>query len=168
MSARWRLVLAAAAVPFAAIALAGPASAASIVVTPGSTTPGGTVNVTGDVLAGGTPACTVPGSATLISNAFVGLGEFAGVGAAMVPVDATGHFSAALKLSSSVAPGTYQVTGRCGGGNLGVTATLTITGLAPTGPSLAGRDPARVAAGALAAGAAGGALVAVSRRRRPA
>ena len=60
---------------------------------------------------------------TLVSDAFTGLGEFAGVGAVDLPVDATGHFDSTVTLDGSVADGTYSITGRCGGGNLGVEAS---------------------------------------------
>ena len=111
------------------------ASAAAINVSPTTVAPGGSVALSGDVLAGGVPGCGVPGTVTLISDAFVGLGEFAGVGAVNLPVDATGHFAETVTLTTSVAPGTYSITGRCGGGNMGVEATLVVGGLPRTGPS---------------------------------
>jgi LPXTG-motif cell wall-anchored protein len=141
------------------------ASAASIVVDPGTAPPGGTVHLTGDVLADGTPGCEVPGSVTLISDAFVGLGEFAGVGAVVLPVDAAGSFDETVTISSSAVAGTYTITGRCGGGNLGVSATIIIGNLPKTGP---GRATAAIAIGGAASLAAGLALVSASRRRRPA
>jgi hypothetical protein len=116
-----------------------PASAASLAVSPPTVPTGGQVTVSGDVLANGQPGCSVPGDVTLISPAFAGLGEFAGVGATTAQADAAGNFSTTVTLSASVAPGTYDVSARCGGGNLGVTATLTV---APTPlvapPNLAG------------------------------
>ena len=113
------------------IALAVPlwtstASAATISVSPASVAPGAQVTVSGDVLANGQPGCSVPGAVTLISPAFEGLGEFAGVGATTAQADAAGNFSTTVTLSSSVAPGSYDISARCGGGNLGVTATLTV------------------------------------------
>jgi LPXTG-motif cell wall-anchored protein len=109
------------------VAGASAASAASIVVNPSSVPAGGQVHLSGDVLApGGQPGCTAPGPVTLISHAFTGLGEFAGEGAVNLNVDASGHFSQTVTLSSTVTPGTYDVTGRCGGGNLGVTASITV------------------------------------------
>ena len=105
---------------------ASPASAATISVSPASVDAGGQVTVSGDVLANGQPGCTVPGEVTLISDAFVGLGEFAGVGATTAQADAAGNFTTTVTLSSSVAAGTYDISARCGGGNLGVTATLTV------------------------------------------
>ena len=103
-----------------------PAQAATITASPSSVAVGGQVTLSGDVLANGQPGCTVPGEATLISPAFNGLGEFAGVGAVTAPVDAAGNFATTVTLPATTAPGTYEISGRCGGGNLGVTATLTV------------------------------------------
>jgi len=108
---------------------AASAVAATITVTPSTVAAGGQVTLSGDVLANGSPGCAVPGEVTLISPAFEGLGEFAGVGATTATADASGNFSTTVTLSPSVAPGTYDISGRCGGGNLGVSASLTI---APT------------------------------------
>jgi len=91
------------------------------------------------LLANGQPGCSVPGDVTLISGAFEGLGEFAGVGATTAQADASGNFSTTVALSTSVAAGTYDVSARCGGGNLGVTASLTVTPSAVVAtPNLAG------------------------------
>lgn len=113
-----------------------PAGAASIVATPSSAAVGSTVTVSGDVLVNGQAGCQLPGQVTLISHAFDGNGEFAGVGAVFITADASGHYSAAVTIKAAVQPGTYTITGRCGGGNLGVEATLTISGLPRTGGSL--------------------------------
>ncbi|HUI49333.1 MAG TPA: hypothetical protein VL119_11590 [Acidimicrobiia bacterium] len=125
-------------VPLSAVALfalAVPAAAATITVSPTSVSHAGSVTVSGDVLVNGARACAVGDDVTLISNAFAGHGEFAGVGAVTVPVDSTGHFSATVTILPSVADGTYTITGRCGGGNLGVEASLTVGGLPRTGAS---------------------------------
>jgi len=115
------------------------ASAATLNVSPSSVAAGAQVTISGDVLANGQPGCTVPGEVTLISPAFEGLGEFAGVGATTTQADAAGNFSTTVTLSSSVAAGTYEISGRCGGGNLGVTATLTVVPAAISmQPNLAG------------------------------
>ena len=148
------------------VATGVPARVATINVSPTAVTAGGSVHLSGDVLAGGgTPGCGVPGTVTLISDAFAGLGEFAGVGAVDLPVDATGHFDSTVTLDGSVAAGTYTIGGRCGGGNLGVEATLTVGGLAPTGPPLA---VVRWVGGISALVVLGVAMVAVCGRRRPA
>jgi hypothetical protein len=118
---------------------ASPASAATLAVSPTTVPTGGQVTVSGDVLNNGQAGCTVPGPVTLISAAFTGLGEFAGTGATTAQADAGGSFSTTVTLDASVGPGTYDISARCGGGNLGVTATLTVVTAAVTAPpSLAG------------------------------
>jgi hypothetical protein len=96
-----------------------PASAATINVSPSTVAVGGQVTVSGDVLANGQPGCEVPGDVTLNSPAFQG-------GAIAAPADSSGNFSVTATLPATTGPGTYEVTGRCGGGNLGVSATLTV------------------------------------------
>jgi hypothetical protein len=149
----------------AVCALALPASAASITVSPTSTATSGTVTVSGDVLVNGTRTCAVGDDVTLISNAFAGHGEFAGEGAVTVAVDSTGHFTTTVTLDASVAPGTYTVTGRCGGGNLGVEASLTVTGLPRTGASFGPFTTAQAIALCGALCAVGLALTSTGRRR---
>jgi hypothetical protein len=146
-------------------AFAAPASAATIVATPTSVATSGTVTLSGDVLANGTPGCAAPGTVTLISGAFAGLSEFAGQGAVNLPVDGAGRFSSAVTIKSSVAPGTYTVTGRCGGGNLGVSASLTVTGLPRTGASFGSLPLADGLALCLALGALGVVLTRAGRDR---
>jgi hypothetical protein len=107
------------------------ASAASINVAPTSVPIGGTVTVSGDVLGpNGQPGCQVPGQVTLISGAFAGQGSFMNMDVETM-AGADGKFSVAAKILPGVAPGTYSITGRCGGGNLGVQATLTVTPAMP-------------------------------------
>ncbi|TML66627.1 MAG: hypothetical protein E6G14_14670 [Actinobacteria bacterium] len=117
----------------------GPAAAAVLNVSPSSAAVGGQVTISGDVRVNGQPGCTVPGQAMLISEAFNGLGEFAGVGAVTAPVDASGNFTTTVTLPATTMPGTYEISGRCGGGNLGVTASLTVVAAAITAaPRLTG------------------------------
>jgi hypothetical protein len=115
-------------------ALANPASATSIVVSHHTVAIGETIVVSGDTTVAGVH-CLAGDSVTLISNAFKGHAEFAGVGAVNTPVDATGHFRVSVTITSAVTPGTYTISGRCGGGNLGVQTTLVVTGLPRTGAS---------------------------------
>ena len=148
------------------LAVAAPASAATIAVNPTTVPTSGTVTLSGDVLlASGTPGCGVPGTITLSSDAFAGLAEFAGRGAVMLPVDATGHFSSAVALKSSVAAGAYEITGRCGGGNMGVSATLTVTGLPRTGASFGPFSVPQVVATCLMLVVLGAGLLRTGRRR---
>jgi hypothetical protein len=138
-------------------------SAASINVAPSTVVPGDNVRLSGDILAGGTPGCDVSAGVTLISEAFAGLGEFAGVGAVNLPVDATGHFDSTVTLSTSLAAGTYSIGGRCGGGNIGVSANLVVGALPPTGLGIAVKP---WIAGASTVFAVGLAMLAMTRRRR--
>jgi hypothetical protein len=104
--------------------------AASITVSPGSVPAGGAVTISGDVLApNGQPGCQLPGTVLLFSGAF---------GDPNTPLQTTAaadaHFSVPVTIPAGVAPGTYTISGRCGGGNLGVQATLVVTaGLPATG-----------------------------------
>ena len=144
---------------------ASAANAATITVSPTVVATSGTVTVSGDVLVNGTRGCAVGDDVTLISNAFTGLGEFAGMGAVTVPVDASGHFSSKVTLQPGVAPGTYTISGRCGGGNLGVEATLTVTGLPRTGASFGPFSVGEVSMLALVAVVLGAVLARTARRR---
>jgi hypothetical protein len=162
-----RKVLGVAVVACAAlICTIGPAAAANINVSPSSTATSGTVTVSGDVLVNGQPGCTVPGTVTLISGAFAGISEFAGTGAVDIPVDASGNFNAPVTLKPSVGPGTYEISGRCGGGNLGVTATLIVTGMPRTGGGIGPLSDAQIALCALTVIALGIGATTFSRRLR--
>jgi len=111
------------------------ASAASITVSPTTVPIGGTVTVSGDVLApGGQPGCQLPGTVILLSGAFAGQGSFMNQDVETT-AGADGTFSVQAHILASVAPGTYTITGRCGGGNLGVQTALVVTaaGLPSTG-----------------------------------
>ena len=147
------------------LAAAAPASAATIAVSPTSVPTSGTVTLSGDVLVNGTRACAVGDDVTLISNALAGFSEFAGQGALVVPVDATGHFTSTVALKSSVPAGSYTITGRCGGGNLGVSATLTVTGLPRTGASFGPFSVPQAVAMCLMLVALGAGLLWTTRRR---
>lgn len=103
--------------------VAATAGAASITVSPTTAPVGGTVTVSGDVLGpNGQAGCQLPGTVLLFS---------AGFGDLNTPVQASAgadaKYSVQVTIPSSVAPGTYTITARCGGGNLGVQATLAVT-----------------------------------------
>jgi hypothetical protein len=103
------------------------AAAASLHVSPTRVAAGGAVHVTG--------TCDPNTAGFAISRAFLhdAAHEFAGVGAVSFTSDSAGNFSADARIPSDRAPGTYGVTGRCGGGNLGVSVTLVVTSAgAPT------------------------------------
>jgi hypothetical protein len=111
--------------------LAAPAGAApaSLHVMPSSVAAGSSVQVSG--------TCEANTVGFAISHAFLhdATHDFAGVGAVQFKTNAAGAFSATAQVPSSIAPGSYDVTGRCGGGNLGISVTLTVT--AASGPPTA-------------------------------
>ena len=90
-------------------------------VKPGTVHRGATVLVTG--VAGG---CTSGDQVTISSRAFAASHTFAGVAAVFAQVGSAGRFSAKTRIPAVRRPGTYVLTGRCGGGNLGVSAHLTV------------------------------------------
>jgi len=94
----------------------------ALTVTPRTVRRGRTVLVRG--VAGG---CTSGDTVTILSRAFPATHSFAGVPAALGEVGSAGRFSAVVRIPLRRAPGTYTVTARCGGGNLGVVARLTVT-----------------------------------------
>jgi hypothetical protein len=106
------------------LAVASVAHAASINVGPSSAMAGGMVTVSGDVLApGGQPGCAVPGTVLLFSGAFGDLNT-----PIQASAGADAKYSVQTQIPAGVAPGPYPVTARCGGGNLGVQATIVVLG----------------------------------------
>jgi hypothetical protein len=83
----------------------------------------------------------------LLSRAFDSNQDFAGVPALGATVRPNGTFTATTTIPRSKAAGSYAVTGRCGGGNLGVSATLVIRAAATTPPIALRVSPSSVAAG---------------------
>src|SRR4051794_11908999 len=98
----------------AAIAMTGP----SILLSPNPIHRGHKVRVHGTA-----PGCQ--GSLTLLSNAFPATHTFAGVNAVTVTVR-NGTYSKKIVIPAKRKPRRYNVTGRCGGGTLGVTAHLRV------------------------------------------
>src|SRR5262249_49149789 len=94
----------------------------SLTVTPTRIGRGGTVLISG--VAGGCPAGD---GVTILSRAFSPVHSFAGVPAVYASVGAAGRFSARASIPRLRRPGSYVITARCGGGNLGVAAHLTVT-----------------------------------------
>jgi hypothetical protein len=115
------------AVPAAVVAcssaLAWPALAAgpSIVASPNPVHRGDVVRVHGTV-----PGCPRGDQVTLISRAFSHRHDFAGLPAVFARVGAHHRYSVSTRIPSRRAPRRYAITGRCGGGNLGVFATLRV------------------------------------------
>jgi hypothetical protein len=94
----------------------------ALAVTPATVRRGGVVLVRG--VAGG---CTAGDTVTILSRAFPATRSFAGVPAVLGEVGSAGRFSARTRIPRMRAPGGYTITARCGGGNLGVSAHLTVT-----------------------------------------
>jgi hypothetical protein len=94
----------------------------ALTVKPKTVHRGGTILVSG--VAGG---CTSGDTVTMISHAFPSTHSFAGVPAVFATVGSAGRFSATTRIPVSRATGSYAITARCGGGNLGVTAHLAVT-----------------------------------------
>lgn len=115
------LALAVAVTPAAAAGGSSPA-AARLKVSPSSVLAGQAVTVFGSLGSG----CPVGDQVTIISEAFVHTHDFAGLPAIFATVKPDGTYSVTTTIPASKAPGAYHVTGRCGGGNLGVAVTLLV------------------------------------------
>ncbi|HEU4978262.1 MAG TPA: hypothetical protein VFT42_05165 [Solirubrobacteraceae bacterium] len=107
----------------AAAALAAPAGAAAprIALSPTSVHRGQVVRVHGVI-----HGCPAGDTVTLLSKAFSHRHEFAGVPAVFARVGASGAYSVRTRIPARRRPGSYHVTGRCGGGNLGVAPLLRV------------------------------------------
>jgi hypothetical protein len=77
-------------------------------------------------LSGNANPCTVGNTVTIISRAFVRKHQFAGVAAALAKVRSGGQYTATTRIRRGLRARLFVVTARCGGGNLGVTAHLTV------------------------------------------
>jgi len=108
----------------AVLVLVGTASALAarvhIFVQPATVAPGAIVTVSAP-----SSPCLVRDQVTLISAAFRGH-AFGGEGAVNSPLGRHGSFSARTRIRADLQPGRYAVTARCGGGNLGATAYITV------------------------------------------
>ena len=99
------------------------AAGPTIKVDPTSVQRGYVVRVFGVV-----PGCSVGNQVTLLSRAFSHRHEFAGVPAISAEVGTNHKSSKRTRIPAGRRPGRYAITGRCGGGNLGVTAHVRVTG----------------------------------------
>jgi hypothetical protein len=104
--------------PAAAASTSGPVGQ-YLTLDPASVPPGGTVRISGYA-----PHCT---GVTILSNAFPGPQEFAGVHAVTPSTTPDGHFSATVTIPATTRPESYPVTVRACGGNLGVELPLKVT-----------------------------------------
>jgi hypothetical protein len=76
------------------------------------------------IIRGNAAPCPTGSAVTLISRAFAHTHDFAGQPAVFALVRAGGKFGVRPRIPSTKAPGAYSVSARCGGGNLGVSATI--------------------------------------------
>ena len=103
------------------LALVAALAAPHLTVTPAVVTRGHAV-----VLSGSAGGCPAGDAVTIISRAFVHRRDFAGLPAVFARVRAGGSFRATTRIPATKRPGRYRITARCGGGNLGVVAHLTV------------------------------------------
>jgi hypothetical protein len=96
-------------------------SAVSLTVSPTSVRRGHIVIIRGN--AGG---CPLGDAVTIISRAFAHTHDFAGVPAVFARVRTGGKFGIRPRIPANRHVGRYTITARCGGGNLGVAAHLTV------------------------------------------
>jgi hypothetical protein len=114
-------------------AWAAPAAPATLQVSPRSVAAGGSVTVSGSVGPESAAGSECASGVKLLSRAFVHTQDFAGVPAVGATVRPDGTFKATATIPRSKAAGSYTITGRCGGGNRGVSATLIVR--APASPT---------------------------------
>ncbi|HEY7934611.1 MAG TPA: hypothetical protein VID48_12385 [Solirubrobacteraceae bacterium] len=82
------------------------------------------MRLTGSVgLESGRPRCPIGDRVDLLSHAFAAQHkrslDFAGVPTVLAAVRGNGSFAATGRIAANAHAGTYTITGRCGGGNLG-------------------------------------------------
>jgi hypothetical protein len=85
-------------------------------------------------ISGSTPISGCPADDDAILTATEALFPEAGFGP-HVPRDSSGAFSVSYTVPTSTPPGVYRIGFRCGGGNVGVSARLRVTGQVGTVPS---------------------------------
>jgi hypothetical protein len=95
---------------------------ATLHASPNPVKAGHTLTLTGNAH----PGCVAGDSVTIMSKAFVGTHNFAGIPAVFAKVKAGGVFKTTTVIPTSKS-GTYTVTARCGGGNFGVLVHLRVT-----------------------------------------
>jgi hypothetical protein len=101
---------------------------------PASAGPGSTISVRPAVVAAGhpvrisgsTPVSDCPADDAAILTSTADLFPPDGFGP-VVPRDSSGAFSVVYRVPTTTPAGTYQIGFRCGGGNVGVFATLRVT-----------------------------------------
>jgi len=97
------------------------AAAPSLTLTPSSVLRGHVV-----LIKGSAGDCPSGDAAIVISKAFVHTHNFAGLPAVFARVKPGGSFRVRTRIPATKRRGRYQVTARCGGGNLGLLKHLTV------------------------------------------
>ena len=100
-------------------------------VSSGLLAPGASVRLTGSVgLQSGQPRCPTGDQVDLLSHAFAAQRnrslDFAGVPTVLATVHRNGSFAATGHIAANAHAGTYTISGRCGGGNLGFDVHLRV------------------------------------------
>jgi hypothetical protein len=75
---------------------------------------------------GSAGGCAPGNQMILLSDAFPRRNEFAGVPAVFTPVRDNGRYSKRVRIPRSREPGEYEISARCGGGNLGIFRTVEV------------------------------------------
>jgi hypothetical protein len=135
----------------------------SISVSPATVPAGGVVHISGSV---STQACSASDAATLTSDSALFPPDGFGPSATR---DGQGAFAVDYTVPDSTPAGTYQIGIRCGGGNVGVTASLHVTadpvgGVGAGAGGATGRSGTAATALGLAALMLAGILVILRRR----
>ena len=115
-----RAAIVAAALSLGAAAAAG-ATRPSLLLSPAAVHRGDSVQISGSA-----GSCRVGDTVVVISRGLPRTHEFAGLPAVWARVRTGGRFATRVRIPLAKPPGRYAVTARCGGGNLGVLARLTV------------------------------------------
>ncbi|MDQ6945142.1 MAG: hypothetical protein M3256_02475 [Actinomycetota bacterium] len=108
---------------------AASSAAARITVSPASVKPGDAVTISGVIPTTGTMSCLAGDAVRLTSTSALFPPDGFGPN---LPRDASGAFHTSYTVSSATAPAKYSIGMRCGGGTIGVGATLQVSATAPT------------------------------------
>lgn len=150
------------------------AAASSVAVSPTTVRAGSSVVISGTIPTNGPQSCPASDAVTVTSTAALFPPDGFGPQASRT---ASGAFRVSYRVPNSTPPGTYTVGLRCGGGNVGVQASLRVTAQVTHVPSgapgagLGGASTESVPAAWIIAGTVAGVLacvlgVAAWRRRR--
>ena len=93
----------------------------TIIATPNPVKAGHTVTIHGIV-----PGCPRGDQLTLISQAFSHRHDFAGLPAIFATIKAHSAYTVTTRIPATKTRGPYAISGRCGGGNIGVTRVLNV------------------------------------------